>query len=1360
MPGPGPASSFDTLALIAANPFPGLRSFRPGEADRFFGRGKQVDELVAKLDVLPFIAVSGASGCGKSSLVLAGLLSELQRRHALDAGTDWRAVVMRPGNRPIAHLAAPLAVALGGPLVMASQLAPPVDDVTTMGPLHTRPTTDGGDTPAADSTATASAGAAALPATAPALPQLSDTLYGQLRLGGLGLVEAVRQSRLPPGAKVLVVVDQFEEIFRFKRLADPEEAAAFVKLLLQAANDPTSPVSVLITMRSDTLGGCADFRGLAEAVSLGGYLVPRLSRAQRKEAIVRPVELRHAHIAPRLVQRLLNDVSDDFDDLPIMQHALTRTWQRWAEQGDATRPIDLADYTATGGAADALSNHADEAFRSLGVLGAEASTGGVVERVFRALTERVAEGTEVRRPLEFTQLCAICGAGNAQGVAAVAQVVERYRRADTAFLVPGAERALSDNPVIDISHESLIRQWQQLRGWVLAETEATTELHDLVREAQALAQGQGELRRGLDLARARHWQQRHQPNPAWVQLSLGCNGEEGAAQLAAVNRFLDQSTVAEQASRRRDRLRRRITRSLWATVVLVSVGAAAVGVKLQGQARSRELVSRSVLALAQDPVRSAQLALGALQQDGSNQRAEYALRQAMSALEVARTGQLVTLDAPLQEARYTDDGQRLLVAGGRQVWLLDASSLQTLHSVATPAVVVKAWQLGEQIISWTDDHQVRLQTLNGQTRADLPCPGNGNLAASVAYSGARDGLPAQLAVGCYNGALLLWDLGAQGVVARTLLLAGGARAATLSALGFSGNGQYLASGHADGQALVWKRGQANAPWIGALGTSALRHDKAVRDIAFHPTDVGLLASASDDATARVWALDVTARKLMPLDATKASAYRLQHDRPVLAARFVQRADDQSSLMTRSDKRVFFWTGETTFDARSHADWVTDASPSKDGELLVSSSADGTAQLWSSRSATAIALLRGHRNEVTRAIFSPQGDAVVTVSRDRTLRRWQLNKPVMLAAGRPWQLAAAIDPSGQRAVLCGEATAVQRSHCRIAPLADLAQRADTDSEWLQAVAVDAVAQVSISHDGRWVLGVGSSQDVYQTTRPLLWQAASRQRASPGWLDTWQWAAFGSGRAELVTLRGPSAPGGPEELAVWPQAALAADQSGAPLLVLRVAGGHLSAAALSADGRWLAAVRADHVLLWDRLAPSANPRELRGHLGDVRSLAFSQDSRQLVTASSDRSARVWPLAGAAAGQAPAAPVLLQGGHAGALTSAAFSPDGSQVLTGSTDSSLRLWDAASGRELAAVQRHADAVNAVAFNASGQALLSASSDGTVRFDACRACSLPLAQLQAQARAAVQLAGTPDDDTDTAPRRLLWLPRWLDGGP
>lgn len=1314
-------------ALIAANPFPGLRSFKPGEADRFFGRGQQIDELVARLAELPLLAVSGASGCGKSSLVLAGLLNELKRRHDDEFETDWRPVVMRPGNRPIANLAAPLAAAMMG-LDAASGPAADIDDDDRL-----------------------------------ALEQRTASLVGQLRLGGLGLVEAVRQSRLPAGARVLVVVDQFEEVFRFKRMADPDEAAAFVKLLLQAAADPDSPVSVVLTLRSDTLGACADFRDLPEAVSRGGYLVPRLKREQRKEAIVKPVELRGARIAPRLVQRLLNDVSDDFDDLPVMQHALARTWQRWAEASGGGRAIDLEDYDATGGAASALSDHADEACHSLGALG---EPGGVVERVFRALTERVAEGTEVRRPLEFTQLCAICGDGSAQGIADVTQVVERYRRPDTAFLVPGAEWPLAANPVIDISHESLIRQWQRLRGWVAAEAQAAAEAGRLVEDSRRHAQEGGELLRGRSLERAREWQRANRPTAAWLQLCTAGAADEGGdasvARFEALQTYIAQSAAAEALTRRQARRRKQALAALAATVVAVSVGAAVVGRTLQQQAQSRELVGRAVLALQQDPVRSAQYALAALAQDRGNDRAEYALRQSMASLETARTEQILRFDAPITEARYNDDGSRLLVAGERTVWLLDAASLKTVAQVTTPAAVVKAWQLGQQVISFTDDARVQVQTLDGQLRANLSCSGTGNAAASVAYSAAttdpKAPQPAQLAVGCYNGELLLWDLGPDGVLARKALRPGDDRAGTVLALGFSGDGQYLASADSEGLALVWKRGVTDRPWIGLPGNTPLRHGQAIRDINFHPTETTLLATASDDRSAKVWTLDLEARRLMPDQADQKGMYTLRHDRAVTGARFVRRADDPTALMTRSDKRVFFWASDTAFDARAHNDWVTDVAISQDGELIASASADGTAHLWSSRAATSITVLRGHSNEVTHALFSPQGDRVITTSRDRTLRQWRLSRPVMLAAGRQWQLSATIDPTGKQALLCGEARSKQSPQCRLAPLVDLASRPSTDADWLQPVAAEMVTQGSFSSDGKLVMGLGVSHDVYQTTGPLLWDAATRQTLAVPWLRSWTWARFVPGRAELLTLRQASDKAGSSELALWPQATLARAAADPPLWSTRLDNTALQSADASADGRWLAAAAGNRVLLWNRQSPTAPPRELAGHLGDVRHLAFSRDGRALVTASADRTARVWPLGDAGSATA-LVPVVLKGGHSAALTAAAFSADGQRVVTASTDNSLRLWDAASGNELSAVHRHAEAVNAVAFGPGDKALLSASDDGTVRLDGCEFCALTIAQLQDKAREATRALGPLDDDSSPATAAWRW-PRWLGGKP
>src|SRR5262249_30717244 len=152
-----------------------------------------------------------------------------------------------------------------------------------------------------------------------------STIRQKLDQTSEGLVNAAEQI-LTESKNLLILVDQFEEIFRFKLAAqkddDRDAAAKFIKLLLATAMQDTSPIYVVLTLRSDLLGDCSQSRGLPEPLNDGQYLVPRLNRTQQKEAIEGPVAVAGASISPRLDQELLNDVEDDPDQLPILQHAL------------------------------------------------------------------------------------------------------------------------------------------------------------------------------------------------------------------------------------------------------------------------------------------------------------------------------------------------------------------------------------------------------------------------------------------------------------------------------------------------------------------------------------------------------------------------------------------------------------------------------------------------------------------------------------------------------------------------------------------------------------------------------------------------------------------------------------------------------------------------------------------------------------------------------------------------------------------------------------------------------------------------------------------------------------------------------
>jgi hypothetical protein len=309
--------------LSHTNPFPGLRPFAESEEHLFFGRENQVDAMVDKLAATRFLAVIGTSGSGKSSLVNCGLRPALRQGLMARAGTAWRMAQFRPGNDPIGAMAR--ALAQDG--VLFHEYA-----------------------------------AAGL--------TLADIIETTLRMSKLGLIDICEQAATGEGVNLLVVVDQFEELFRYRQLrwaggkgaeGIGEDAAAFVNLLLEVKERKTLPIYVVLTMRSDFLGDCTQFPGLAEAINAGQYLVPRMTRDERRAAIEGPIGVGGAEISPVLLTRLVNDVGDNPDQLSILQHALNRTWARWEHETGDKRPLDLAHYKAIGTMAHALDQHAERA---------------------------------------------------------------------------------------------------------------------------------------------------------------------------------------------------------------------------------------------------------------------------------------------------------------------------------------------------------------------------------------------------------------------------------------------------------------------------------------------------------------------------------------------------------------------------------------------------------------------------------------------------------------------------------------------------------------------------------------------------------------------------------------------------------------------------------------------------------------------------------------------------------------------------------------------------------------------------------------------------------------------------------------
>jgi len=520
----------DGTRLSSERPFPGLRPF--GFADRgfFFGRERQAFALYRLVENGRFIAVIGSSGSGKSSLVLAGLHGLIADETADSGGPTWTFVDMRPGGAPITRLA--------GALAKLSEKDSP------------------------DETA-----------------RRRDRIEWRLRQSSFSFENALAEAGGLNGRLLLLVVDQFEELFRFglaglghrragiEEARQRDEATQFVQILLDADRRRVENVHVLITMRSDFIGDCAYFHGLSEAVSATQYLVPNLTRGQLEEAIRKPIEKAGGTIEPELIERLINDCGDEFDQLPVLQHCLMRLWDRAGasatEQGG--RRLTRQTYEDIGRMTEALSRHADE------ILARCAGKELAVEQAFRALSELDREGRAIRRALRFDKLLAETGVKESDLRAAL----DRFRAPTCSFLLPSlaASPTLAGDERIDIGHEALLRRWKKIAGktepidpktgrpppgWLAEEQSDGQRYHTL---ASLLDGETGGERATLDEPeRTKSWWESLPRTAAWA--------ERYGGRFESVKKLIDNSIEAKKRSRRN----RRLAAALAVAAVLAAAG--------------------------------------------------------------------------------------------------------------------------------------------------------------------------------------------------------------------------------------------------------------------------------------------------------------------------------------------------------------------------------------------------------------------------------------------------------------------------------------------------------------------------------------------------------------------------------------------------------------------------------------------------------------------------------------------------------------------------------------------------------------------------------------------------------------------
>ncbi|ULQ51013.1 ATP-binding protein [Flavihumibacter fluvii] len=538
-------------------PYTGLRSFTEEESLYFKGRDLQVDQITALLEQNKFLMVTGASGEGKSSLIYAGLIPNARAGFFKARYSNWLVADFRPERNPVANLAASIAAQLQlSAAIVETELRRGYSSLVDL--------------------------------------YLNSAFYaGEEEIS----LEKKRQS-----ANLLILVDQFEEFFtnpeNFFNDVHSKDAQIVVNLLLETARISISrnlPVYVVCTMRSDYIGQCSSFRGLPEYIGFSQFFVPRLKRKDLKQVIEEPAILSGNRITQRLIERLVYDLADGVDQLPILQHALSRIWQA-ADNGRAE--MDLLHYAMVGGMpADDLPDADLQQFNSwfLSIpaqqqkLYAETGLQKVIEIHASQLYENAADeynhqypeqpvsqkeakriialtfscltkydnSRAVRNRMSLAEITSIINSPNLTPEI-IGRVINIYREEGNSFIRPfktddPKTHDLSPGAVLDITHESLIRNWNKLNQWANREFEFYATYLDFQKQVErwkSSGKSSGYLLPIGPLTYFENWYANCKPNAGWIRRYNAITEDPAAALQAAETDLQDTREFLKKSARK------------------------------------------------------------------------------------------------------------------------------------------------------------------------------------------------------------------------------------------------------------------------------------------------------------------------------------------------------------------------------------------------------------------------------------------------------------------------------------------------------------------------------------------------------------------------------------------------------------------------------------------------------------------------------------------------------------------------------------------------------------------------------------------------------------------------------------------
>jgi WD40 repeat protein/DNA-binding winged helix-turn-helix (wHTH) protein len=1210
------------------SPFRSLTVFELEDAWLFFGRQAETADLLARLAHSLALAMVGNSGSGKSSLLRAGLIPAVRAGRFPRAngssgtlpGESWRIAVVRPSAAPFDYLAE----------VLPGQLAPELS----------------------------------VKEQAEFIADCREKLPGggeALRNAVSALVFAATDKTDQAGTRVLLVVDQFEELFTLT--AKPEVRDRYIDGLLAAARlDSSLPVHLVLALRADFYGHCLDHPGLSRCLETS-FNLGSMTPEQMRETIEKRLELAGGRAEPGLIDSLLEDVGAEPGNLALLEHALGQLWEQCG--GPGCTFTNFA-YTQMGRLRGALGRHADEVFQSL----PDEEQKRLAQRIFLELVHLGEGAQDTRRRVAKSELL---GLGEP---AQMEQLLERL--ASSRLIATGRE---GEETFVEVSHEALIREWPALREWLAENREELAlerRLAQAAEEWHGLKHDPGALLQGARLAQAEEWLGHH-PDAndllrEYVQASIKAR---------------TQAARKEREAQQRELRRFRWFSSVLAVLLLIAVASAWVAYHQRILEKSRVMAAQAEEMASRDRGQALDLAIRSWQaaktEEGrlavakvfpeplltmrhddaayftvfsaDGERIVSASYDHTARLWSAKNGSLLAIlrhDGAVHEAVFSPDGRRIVTVSADQTAKLwdgiDGHLLSVLKG-HTGFVWRAAFSPdGKRVVTTSWDHTARVWDCE-EGRLLVTLRGHSDYVIGARFS--PDG--ARIVTVSQDTTARIWS-GAGGQLIAVLK----GHTDSLSYGEFSPDGRRVVTASVDGTVRLWNSADGRLLRIFATGGQV--------ELAVFSPDGQRIASASYDNAARIW--DSQDGRLLAT---------LRHDGPVQNVAF-----------------------------------------SLDGQRIVTASFDHTARVWSNREGRLLAVLEGHSRQVYHAAFSPSGDQVVTASDDHTVRTWNLKAGRAMTVLRHQDsgiLGAVFSRDGGLFATFGAGNTTQvwstsdtrirlslRGHSRRVIRAAFSP----DSTRIATASEDGTARVWSVQDGilvtvlpghtSWVYDVAFSPDGQKIVTASWDHSARVWNASNGHL-----LATLSGNTNRVLTAQFSPDGGKIVTAGWEHDAKLwnADDGG----LLATLQGHTAAvnsAAFSPNGQLIVTASSDKTArLWD--AQNGLPlATLQGHTAEVNLARFSPDGQRIVTGSRDHTARIWSLDGHLQ-------ATLQG-QADQVWDAQFSPDGQRIITASFDGTARVWNAADGRPLATLHGHSYWITCAAFFPDGKRLVTTGMDQTAR--------------------------------------------------